>query len=82
MPRIIPLRLAAVCVLALSLTFAFTALAAAKGPLAETGKPVREMASAKLSFAGGAAVAEGSAVPLKNAASTTNGKQRGMGRGK
>ncbi|HEU5252646.1 MAG TPA: hypothetical protein VFU16_04870 [Solirubrobacterales bacterium] len=35
MPRIIPLRLAAICALALSLTFAFTALAAAKGPLAE-----------------------------------------------
>jgi len=35
MPRIIPLRLAAICALALSLTFAFTALAVAKGPLAE-----------------------------------------------
>ena len=31
MPRITPFRLAAVCALALSLTFAFTALAAAKG---------------------------------------------------
>jgi hypothetical protein len=35
MPRIIPFRPAAVCVLALSLTFAFTAIAAAKAPLAE-----------------------------------------------
>lgn len=35
MPRITPFRLAAVCALALSLTFAFAALAAAKGPLAE-----------------------------------------------
>jgi hypothetical protein len=35
MPRIIPFRLAAVCALALSLTFAMTAVAAAKGPLAE-----------------------------------------------
>lgn len=35
MPRIIPFRLAAACLLALSLTFAFTAVAAAKGPLAE-----------------------------------------------
>jgi len=35
MPRIIPLRLAAVCALVLSLTFVFTALAVAKGPLAE-----------------------------------------------
>ena len=35
MPRIIPLRLAAFCALVLSLTFAFTAVAAAKGPLAE-----------------------------------------------
>lgn len=35
MPRSTRFRLAAVCALALSLTFAFTALAAAKGPLAE-----------------------------------------------
>src|SRR5215218_3107595 len=35
MPRIIPFRLAAVCTLALSLTFAFTAIAAAKAPSAE-----------------------------------------------
>ncbi len=35
MPRITPMRLAAVCALALSLTFAFIGLAAAKGPLAE-----------------------------------------------
>jgi hypothetical protein len=35
MPRITTFRLAAVCALALSLTFVFTALAAAKGPLAE-----------------------------------------------
>jgi len=35
MPRITPFRLAAVCALALSLTFSFAALAAAKGPLAE-----------------------------------------------
>jgi hypothetical protein len=35
MPRIIPFRLAAVCALALSLTFAITAIAAAKAPLAE-----------------------------------------------
>ena len=31
MPRLIPFRLAAACALALSLTLAFTALAAAKG---------------------------------------------------
>jgi hypothetical protein len=35
MPRIIPFRLVAVCALALSLTFAFAAIAAAKAPLAE-----------------------------------------------
>lgn len=35
MPRITPFRLAAVCALALSMTFAFTALAAAKGPKAD-----------------------------------------------
>src|SRR5215203_1613331 len=35
MPRITTFRLAAVCTLALSFTFAFTALAAAEGPLAE-----------------------------------------------
>jgi hypothetical protein len=35
MPRITLFRLAAVCALALSLTFAFTALAAAKGPSAD-----------------------------------------------
>jgi hypothetical protein len=35
MPRITPFRLAAVCALALSMTFAFTALAAAKGPRAD-----------------------------------------------
>jgi hypothetical protein len=35
MPRITPFRLAAVCALALSLTFALAAVAAAKGPLAE-----------------------------------------------
>jgi hypothetical protein len=35
MPRITTFRLAAVCALALSLTFAFTAIAAAKAPLAE-----------------------------------------------
>jgi hypothetical protein len=35
MPRIISFRLAAVCALALSLTFALTAVAAAKAPLAE-----------------------------------------------
>ena len=35
MPRIIPFRLAAVCVLALSLTLAFAVGAAAKGPLAD-----------------------------------------------
>src|SRR5437868_11455482 len=35
MPRITPFRLAAVCTLALSLTFVWTAVAAAKKPLAE-----------------------------------------------
>jgi hypothetical protein len=35
MPRITPFRLAAVCALALSLTFAFTAVAVAKGPKAD-----------------------------------------------
>jgi hypothetical protein len=35
MPRIIPFRPAAICVLALFLTFAFVAIAAAKAPLAE-----------------------------------------------
>jgi hypothetical protein len=35
MPRIISFRLAAVCALALSLTFAFAATAAAKGPMAD-----------------------------------------------
>jgi hypothetical protein len=35
MPRITPFRLAAVCALALSLTFAFTAVASAKGPVAD-----------------------------------------------
>src|SRR6476659_6539079 len=44
MPRIIPLRLAAVCALVLSLTFAFTALAAAKAPLAEKPVPMSSTA--------------------------------------
>lgn len=57
MPRFISFRLAAVCALALSLTFAFTAAAAAKGPLADlrvvgaNGKVLAEktVASANLS---------------------------------
>jgi hypothetical protein len=59
MPRIIPFRLAAVCALALSLTFAFTAVASAKGPVADLrvvgagGKVLAEktVASANVSVA-------------------------------
>jgi hypothetical protein len=57
MPRIISFRLAAVCALALSLTFAFAGVAAAKGPIADLrvvgagGKVLAEktVASANLS---------------------------------
>src|SRR5690242_20393856 len=70
MPRIIPLRLAAVCALVLSLTFAFTALAAAKSPLAEL----------RVVGAGGKVLAE-KPVPMASTAVKTSPKATCFGPG-
>jgi hypothetical protein len=70
MPRIIPFRLAAVCALALSLTFVMTAVAAAKGPLAE----LRVVGS------GGKVLAE-KPVPMANTSVKTSPKATCFGPG-
>jgi hypothetical protein len=70
MPRSTRIRLAAVCALALSLTFVFTAVAAAKGPLAEL----------RVVGAGGKVLAE-KPVPMADASVKTSSKATCFGPG-